>query len=133
MQTKTDKEKLSFHQQNKEILSKAIKIKTNKKIHEADEINTLTLNNQSKCLEQKQIDFTIEKGEVENINTETSTEKAGIKINVFQNKSKIPHCENRRPTNCITEKYLQNNKNREKRKEILLTLLHLKKNAHYWG
>ena len=86
MQTKTDKEKLSFHQQNKEILSTAIKIKTNRKIHEADEINTLTLNNQFKCLEQKQIDFTIEKGEVENINTETSTEKAGIKINISKQK-----------------------------------------------
>ena len=131
MQTKTDKEKLSVHQQNKEILLKAIKIKTNKKIHEADEINTLTLNNQSKCLEQKQIDFTIEKGEVENINAETSTEKAGIKINRFQNKSKFPHSENRRPTNCITEKYSQNDKNREKRKKFLLTLLHLGKNAHY--
>ena len=68
---------------------------------------------------------------MENINAETSTEKAGIKINIFQNKSKIPHSENRRPTNCITEKYLQNDKNREKRKKILLTLLHLGKNAHY--
>ena len=67
------------------------------------------------------------------ISTQKLAQKKQGSKSIFQNKSKIPHCENRRPTNCITEKYLQNNKNREKRKKILLTLLHLKKNAHYWG
>ena len=89
MQTKTDKEKLSFHQQNKEILSKAIKIKTNKKIHEADEINTLTLNNQSKCLEQKQIDFTIEKVKWKISTQKLAQKKQGSKSIYFKTKVKF--------------------------------------------
>ena len=64
------------------------------------------MNNQFKCLEQQQIDFSIETDDAENINTETSTEKAENKI-VYQNKIKIANRENRRPNNCITEKYLK--------------------------
>ena len=92
------------------------KTTNNSKIRQADEIDTLTLNNQFKCREQQQIDFTIETDEVENINSETSTEKVGNKINIYQNKSKIPNREKRRLNNCITEKYLQNDKHIEKRK-----------------
>ena len=40
------------------------------------------------------------------------------KQNKYQNKSKIPNCKNRRPNNCITEKYLENDKYREKRKKV---------------
>ena len=80
--------------------------KNNWKIRQADEIDTLSLNNQFKCLEQQQIDFSIETDDAENINTETSTEKAENKI-VYQNKIKIANRENRRPNNCITEKYLK--------------------------
>ena len=54
-----------------------MKTKSNSKIHQADEIDTLTLNNQFKCFEKQHIDFTIERDEAENINTETSTEKTG--------------------------------------------------------
>ena len=61
----------------------------------------------------------------------------GNKINIYLNKSKIPNRENRKPNNCITEKYLQNDKHIDKRKKILLvimlTLLHLGKNAHCWA
>ena len=111
-------EKVSVLQQNKEIPWKAVKTKNNSKIHQADEINTLTVNNQFKCLEQQQIDITIETDEAENMNTEISTEKVGNKINMHQNKSKIPNRENRRPNNCITEKYLQNDKHIEKRNQV---------------
>ena len=45
-------------------------------------------------------------------------EKVGNKINIYQNKSKIPNRKNRRPNNCISEKYLENDKYREKRKKI---------------
>ena len=45
--------------------------------------------------------------------------KAENKINVHQNKSKIPNREKRRPNNCITEKYLQNDKHKKKRKRIV--------------
>ena len=34
---------------------------------------------------------------------------------IYQNKSKITNRENKRPNNCITEKYLQNDKHIEKR------------------
>ena len=50
------------------------------------------------------MNFTKEINEAENINTETNTEKAGNKINVYQNKDKIPNRESRRPNKCITEK-----------------------------
>ena len=73
MQRRTDKEKLTVQQQNKEIPWNVIKTKNNSKIGQADEIDTLTLNNQFKCLEQQQTDFTIEKDEAESINTVTST------------------------------------------------------------
>ena len=53
------------------------------------------------------------------IETQTSTEKVGNKINISQNKSRIPNGNNRRPNNCITEKYLQNDKHVEKRKKIV--------------
>lgn len=84
-----------------------MKTKSNSKIHQADEIDTLTLNNQFKCFEKQHIDFTIERDEAENINTETSTEKTGNKIIIYQNKIKIPNGENGWPSNCITEKYWQ--------------------------
>ena len=84
-----------------------MKTKSNSKIHQADEIDTLTLNNQFKSFEKQHIDFTIERDEAENINTETSTEKTGNKIIIYQNKIKIPNGENGWPSNCITEKYWQ--------------------------
>ena len=82
MQRGTDKEELSVQQQNKEISWKAVKIESNSKIRHADEIDTLTLNNQFKCLEQLHIDFAIETYETQNINTQ-STEKVGSKINIY--------------------------------------------------
>ena len=51
-----------------------------------------------------------------NINTQTTTEKTGNKINIYQNKSKIPNCKNRRPNHCISEKYFENDKKREKKR-----------------
>ena len=83
MQRGTGKEELSVQQQNKEIPWKAVKIESNSKIRHADEIDTLTLNNQFKCLEQLHIDFAIETYETQNINTQTSTEKVGSKINIY--------------------------------------------------
>ena len=50
---------------------------------------------------------------------QTSTEKVGNKINIYQNKSKILNCDSGRPNNCITEKYLENDKHIEKRKKIV--------------
>ena len=50
--------------------------------------------------------------------TQKSTEKAGNKINIYQKKSKIPNHGNRRPSNWITEKYLQNDEHIEKRKIV---------------
>lgn len=96
---------------------KAAKIKSNSKIRQPDEIDTLTLNNQFKYSEQQQMNFTKEINEAENINTETNTEKAGNKINVYQNKVKIQNRESRRPNKCITEKYLQNDRQIEERKK----------------
>ena len=93
-----------------------MKTKNNSKIRQTDEIETLTLNNQFECLEQH-VDFTIERDEAVNRNTKTSTEKAGNKINIYQNKNKIPSRENRRPNNCVTGTYLQNVKNRKYRKK----------------
>ena len=46
----------------------------------------------------------------ENVNTKSNRDKVGNKINICQNKSKIPNCENRRQNNFLTEKYLQNDK-----------------------
>ena len=97
-------EELSAQQWNKEIPFKAVKTKSNSNIRQLDEIDTLALNNQFKCSEQQQMNFTKEINEAENINTETNTEKAGNKINVYQNKDKIPNRESRRPNKCITEK-----------------------------
>ena len=50
-----------------------MKTKNDSKICQADEIHTLALNNQFKYLKQHLIDFTIEKNEAKNINTEIST------------------------------------------------------------
>ena len=97
----------------------AVKTKNNLKILEANKIDALTMNNQSKCIEQQQIDFTSETDEAENINTEKDTEKARNKINIYQNKTKILNRENRRPNNCIIEKSLQKEKHLEKRKKIV--------------
>ena len=96
---------------------KVAKTKNNSKIRQPDEIDTLTLNNQFKYSEQQQMNFTKEINEAENINTETNTEKAGNKINVYQNKVKIQNRESRRPNKCITEKYLQNDRQIEERKK----------------
>ena len=49
------------------------------------------------------------------IKTQTSTEISENKINIYQNKSKIPNRDNIRPIKFITEKYLQNDKHVEKR------------------
>ena len=74
------------------------------------------------------------------INTQTSLEKVGNKINIYQNKSKIPNRNNRRPNHCITEKYLQNDKHIEKRKKIVPVNRNYafittfgEKNTHCWG
>ena len=75
MQRGTDKEELSVQQKNTKIPWKAVKTKNNSKIHQADEIDTLTLNNQFRYLEQQQIDFTTEIDEAENINTEQAQKK----------------------------------------------------------
>ena len=53
---------------------KAVKTKNNSKIRQADEIDTSTLNNQFKCLEKHEIDFTIETDEAE-ISTQKRTPK----------------------------------------------------------
>ena len=53
---------------------KAVKTKNNSKIRQADEIDTSTLNNQFKCLEKHEIDFTIETDEAE-ISTQKRTSK----------------------------------------------------------
>ena len=74
-------------------------------MNQAYEVDTLTLNNQFKCLVQQRTRITIETNEVENINAETNTEKVGDKINVYQNKNKIPNGENIRPNSCITKNY----------------------------
>lgn len=74
------KEELSFHQQNKEMPYKAAKTKSNSKFHQADEIDTLILNNQFQCIKIQQIDFTIEINDPENINTKRNTGKVGNKI-----------------------------------------------------
>ena len=58
---------------------KAVKTKYNLKIHQSDKIDTLTLNNQFKCLDTQQIDFTIETNDAENINTKTNTESEETK------------------------------------------------------
>lgn len=58
---------------------KAVKTKYNLKIHQSDKIDTLTLNNQFKCLDTQQIDFTIEINDAENINTKTNTESEETK------------------------------------------------------
>ena len=50
---------------------------------------------------------------------DTSTGKVGNKIKIYQSKSKIPNRDNRRPNNCVTEKYQQNDKHVEKRKKIV--------------
>ena len=50
---------------------KAVKTKNKSKIGQADATDTLTLNNQFKCLEQYQIYFTKQTNKAENINTET--------------------------------------------------------------
>ena len=50
---------------------KALKTKNKSKIGQADATDTLTLNNQFKCLEQYQIYFTKQTNKAENINTET--------------------------------------------------------------
>ena len=93
---------------------KAVKSKNNSKIRHADEIYIFTLNNQFKCLEQQQIDLTIaEANAAKNNNIETNTEKVGNKINIYQNKSKIPY------RKYITEKLLQNDKHIEKGKKIV--------------
>ena len=96
------------------------------------------MNNQFKCLEQQQIDMTIETDEAENINTEISTEKVGNKINMHQNKRKIPNRENRRPNNCVTEKYLQNDKHIDRRNQVSGNRNHaditaFEKKTNRWG
>ena len=58
---------------------KAVKTKYNLKIHQSDKIDTLTLNNQFKCLDTQQIDFTIEINDAENINTKANTESEETK------------------------------------------------------
>ena len=58
---------------------KVVKTKYNLKIHQSDKIDTLTLNNQFKCLDTQQIDFTIEINDAENINTKTNTESEETK------------------------------------------------------
>lgn len=80
IQRRIGKEELSFHQQNKEMPQKAAKTKSNSKFHQADEIDTLIMNNQFQCIKIQQIDFTIEINDPENINTKRNTGKVGNKI-----------------------------------------------------
>ena len=66
----------------------------NSKIRHAGEIDTLTLNNQFKCLEISKIKY--------------------------WNKRKTPNRENRRPNNCATEKYLLNDNHTERKKKKIV-------------
>ena len=78
MQRGTDKDIVQSSSKIKKSLESCKSKKTIKeKIRQADEIDALTLNNQFKCSEQQQTDFTLERDNAENVNTETSTEKAG--------------------------------------------------------
>ena len=79
---------------------------------------------------------------LQKIYQDTNKCRKSRKQNKYQNKRQIPYGDNRRPSNCITEEYLQSDKHVEiskKKKgyykliEIMQSSLHLGKNTHCWG